>query len=121
VKNTDLKDLGRYLHDGVIGFKVIRGLLPINKRLLHPFMANHDLDCTLENISELCSYADEMDEDPNPDNNSESGNSVPLQAYLVNSDRLSRNSLNSQQTIDGSNLPQQTTGLTKVNGIKYPK
>jgi len=61
VKYTEVKDLGRDLHDGVICLKVFRDLL-YNKRLLHPFMANHDPDCTLENISELCNYADEMDE-----------------------------------------------------------
>jgi len=79
-------------------------------------MANHGLDCTLEHISELCNYADEMDVDPYPDNNSELSNSVLLQANLVNSyeigtvapGRLSENPINNQQTIHGSSLPQQT-------------
>jgi len=70
-----------------------------------------------------------MDKDPTPDNNSELSNSVPLQANLVNSDdigtvapgRLSGNPINSQQTNHGGGVPQKTTGLTKVNGIKHPK
>jgi len=61
-----------------------------------------------------------MDEDPNPDNNSELS---ILQANLVNSDeietvapgRLSGYPINSHQAIHGSSLPPQTAGLTKVN------
>ena len=78
---TELRDLGKDIDDGAIGLQVYRGLAPINKRLFHPFMGSNELSCTLQNISDLCNWADELDEDPNP--NKSIAVAPPLQAHLA--------------------------------------
>ena len=82
-KYTELLDLGKELHDEEIGLMIFKGLTPTNKRLLHPFMANHNLNCTLSNMSKLCKYADEMDEDPNPNTSLVIPPAVTFQANLA--------------------------------------
>ena len=85
-KYTELIDLGKELHDEEIGLMIFKGLSPMNKRLLHPFMSTHNLNCTLTNMSKLCKYADEMDEDPNPNKIVGTTSAIPLQANLVSNE-----------------------------------
>ena len=85
-KYSELIDLGKELHDEEIGLMIFKGLSPMNKRLLHPFMSTHNLNCTLTNMSKLCKYADEMDEDPNPNKIVGTTSAIPLQANLVSNE-----------------------------------
>ena len=84
-KYTEIRDLGKIIHDDDLGIKVYRGFTPPNKRLIQPFMANHNLSCTLQNISDMCKWADELDEDPNPNHVNQLSLAAPLQANLVSS------------------------------------
>ena len=64
---VELKDLGAVLNDYKLGMILFRGYTPHNKRLLVPFMQQNTLFATLDNLTKLANWMDEMDEDPNPE------------------------------------------------------
>ena len=66
LKYTEIKDLGEILSDGEIGMKIFKGLLTINKQILHSFMAAQNISCNLQNMETMCTYLDSLNDDPVP-------------------------------------------------------
>ena len=63
---TSIKDLGQIMNDAEIGNKIFKGLLTLNKQILHSFMAGQNIVCDLQSMETMCDYLDSLNDDPVP-------------------------------------------------------
>ena len=86
-----------------------------DKGLIYTFMGSNVLKCNLQNISDLCIWANELDENPNSNHGNQLSLAAPLQANLVSSVSQSSNKTNASRKKSGDNNKSQNVRYDNKN------
>ena len=82
LRTTELDEMGVPPDEYETGLIFYHGLLKENKRVVTPFMSQHDLDYTLSNMFEVSKWLDQLDEETNPNRRKD----INLSANLATED-----------------------------------
>ena len=87
LRTTELDEMGVPPDEYETGLIFYHGLLKENKRVVTPFMSQHDLDYTLSNMFEVSKWLDQLDEETNPNRRKD----IHLSANLATEDAGAQN------------------------------